>query len=40
VITVPRPHDKEAYREGVVVGIDGSEISERAVENAFWAASA
>jgi nucleotide-binding universal stress UspA family protein len=39
VITVPKPHDDEPYREGVVVGIDGSEISERAVEYAFRAAS-
>jgi nucleotide-binding universal stress UspA family protein len=39
VITVPKPHDKEPFREGVVVGIDGSEISERAVEYSFRAAS-
>jgi nucleotide-binding universal stress UspA family protein len=39
VITVPRTHDEEPHREGVVVGIDGSEISERAVEYAFSQAS-
>jgi nucleotide-binding universal stress UspA family protein len=39
VITVPKPHDVEPPREGIVVGIDGSEISERAVEYAFRAAS-
>jgi nucleotide-binding universal stress UspA family protein len=39
VITVPKPHDQEPYPEGVVVGIDGSEISERAVEYAFRTAS-
>jgi nucleotide-binding universal stress UspA family protein len=39
VITVPKARDGEPPREGVVVGIDGSEISERAVEYAFRAAS-
>lgn len=39
VITVPGPHDDEPDRYGVVVGIDGSEVSEHAVEYAFRTAS-